>query len=253
MKAMILAAGRGERMRPLTDSLPKPMLKVAGTPLIEHHIIKLAQAGITDIVINHAWLGDKIESYLKDGSQWGVSIQYSRESKGGLETAGGIIKALPLLQENTDTNAPFLVVNGDVYTDFDFTDIKPLTEDCLANIWLVKNPEHNSKGDFLLADIASMNVNNSDISESSDLRKVRNITAKITDKIDQLSFTFSGVGLYNPEFFNAHKNENILALGPLLRAAADNQQLSGKLLTCHWTDVGTPERLDELNRIVSGK
>lgn len=251
MKAMILAAGRGERMRPLTDSLPKPMLKVAGIPLIEHHIIKLAKAGITDIVINHAWLGDKIESYLKDGSQWGVSIQYSRETEGGLETAGGIIKALPLLMENTDDTAPFLVVNGDVYTDFDFADITPLASGYLANIWLVKNPEHNTKGDFLLEDEKHISTNDTKVSKSHCQQNVQNLTSVSTCGAAISSFTFSGIGLYKPEFFIPHKNENILPLGPLLRSAADNEQLSGKLLTCKWTDVGTPERLNELNQMVS--
>jgi len=252
MKAMILAAGRGERMRPLTDTLPKPMLAVAGTPLIEHHIVKLASAGITDIVINHAWLGDKIESYLKDGSQWGVSITYSRETQGALETAGGIIKALPLLLNTTDDNSPFLVVNGDVYTDFDFTEIPALSVDCLANIWLVKNPEHNIKGDFLLDEgDLNNNLDIADISKSALLNKVHNIAAKNTLGTKCTSFTFSGIGLYRPSFFTAQTSKNILPLGPLLREAADNLQLSGKLLTGHWTDVGTPERLNELNRMVS--
>lgn len=248
---MILAAGRGERMRPLTDKLPKPMLKVAGIPLIEHHIIKLAKAGITDIVINHAWLGDKIETYLKDGSQWGVSISYSRETQGALETAGGIIKALPLLLTSTDVNTPFLVINGDVYTDFDFTEIPALSSDCLANIWLVKNPEHNSEGDFLLGDIRAENPIISDASKITIPQKVKNITAEMKSKTKQPSFTFSGIGLYKPKFFTEQTSNNILPLGPLLREAADNLQLSGKLLNCHWADVGTPERLNELNQMVS--
>lgn len=243
MRAMILAAGRGERMRPLTDTLPKPMLKVAGIPLIEHHIVKLAKAGITDIVINHAWLGDKIESYLKDGSQWGVSIQYSRETQGGLETAGGIIKALPLLTDNDESNTPFLVVNGDVFTDFDFTNLSPLNDD-LAKIWLVKNPEHNTKGDFLLPDNAS---NTSTVT----LDRVYNLATENSQSLPLSSFTFSGIGLYKPCFFTPHLDEEILPLGPLLREAAENFQLSGKLLTCRWTDVGTPERLDELNQSLS--
>lgn len=251
MKAMILAAGRGERMRPLTDTLPKPMLTVAGIPLIEHHIIKLARIGITDIVINHAWLGDKIENYLKDGSQWGVSIKYSREAQAGLETAGGIIKALPLLTENTDVNAPFLVVNGDVYTDFDFADIAPLDADCLANIWLVKNPEHNIQGDFLLDDEETLNGKNVDTRANHCQQKVQNLASVSHSESTLSPFTFSGIGLYKPEFFTPHSNEHVLPLGPLLREAADNLQLSGTLLKCHWTDVGTPERLDELNQMVS--
>lgn len=242
MKAMILAAGRGERMRPLTDDCPKPLLKVAGMPLIEHHIVKLAQAGITDIVINHAWLGYKIEEYLQDGSQWGVSIRYSRETQGALETAGGIIKALPLLVEKDEPNAPFLVVNGDVYTDFDFTHIPLLPSDCLANIWLVANPEHNLKGDFLLAEEAStLNKSN----------KVYNLTSKENQPLQHQAYTFSGIALYKPEFFTAHSHDAaILPLGPLLRETAENLELSGTILKGQWTDVGTPERLNELNKII---
>ncbi|XPF92454.1 N-acetylmuramate alpha-1-phosphate uridylyltransferase MurU [Colwellia sp. RE-S-Sl-9] len=242
MKAMILAAGRGERMRPLTDDCPKPLLKVAGMPLIEHHIVKLAQAGITDIVINHAWLGDKIEEYLQDGSKWGVSIHYSRETQGALETAGGIIKALPLLVEKDEPNAPFLVVNGDVYTDFDFTHIPLLPSDCLANIWLVANPEHNIKGDFLFAEEAS---------ELNKSNKVHNLTSEANQHQQQQSFTFSGIALYRPEFFTAYTNENVLPLGPLLRETAENLELSGTILKGQWTDVGTPERLNELNNTIS--
>ena len=242
MKAMILAAGRGERMRPLTDDCPKPLLKVAGMPLIDHHIVKLAQAGITDIVINHAWLGYKIEEYLQDGSQWGVSIRYSRETQGALETAGGIIKALPLLVEKDEPNAPFLVVNGDVYTDFDFTHIPLLPSDCLANIWLVANPEHNLKGDFLLAEEAStLNKSN----------KVYNLTSKENQPLQHQAYTFSGIALYKPEFFTAHSHDAaILPLGPLLRETAENLELSGTILKGQWTDVGTPERLNELNKII---
>lgn len=242
MKAMILAAGRGERMRPLTDDCPKPLLKVAGIPLIEHHIVKLAQAGITDIIINHAWLGYKIEEHLQDGRKWGVSIRYSRETQGALETAGGIIKALPLLVEKDEPNAPFLVVNGDVYTDFDFTHIPLLPLDCLANIWLVANPEHNDKGDFLLAE---------ECSELNKSNKVHNITSDTRSSQTQKSFTFSGIALYRPEFFTAHSHDAaILPLGPLLREAAENLELSGTILEGQWTDVGTPERLNELNKII---
>ncbi|WP_076417109.1 N-acetylmuramate alpha-1-phosphate uridylyltransferase MurU [Colwellia sp. UCD-KL20] len=242
MKAMILAAGRGERMRPLTDDCPKPLLKVAGIPLIEHHIVKLAQAGITDIVINHAWLGYKIEEYLQDGSQWGVSIRYSRETQGALETAGGIIKALPLLVEKDEPNAPFLVVNGDVYTDFDFTHIPLLPSDCLANIWLVANPDHNLKGDFLLAEETStLNKSN----------KVYNLKSKENQPQQHQAYTFSGIALYKPEFFTALSHDvAILPLGPLLRETAENLELSGTILKGQWTDVGTPERLNELNKII---
>ena len=229
MKAMILAAGRGERMRPLTDSCPKPLLKVAGIPLIEYHVRNLAKAGIRDIVINHAWLGDMIEKHLKDGSQFGVSISYSKEGEQALETAGGIIKAMPFLKDENNPKVPFLVVNGDVFTSFDFLNIGELAEDDLAKIWLVKNPEHNLSGDFQL-------VNN----------KVINLLGGSNDK----SYTFTGIGLYRPDFFINNLNENILALGPILRESANNEQLAGDVIDCDWTDVGTPQRLAMLNEFV---
>lgn len=233
---MILAAGRGERMRPLTDTCPKPMLKVAGIPLIEHHLVKLAKAGITDIVINHAWLGHKIEDYLKDGSQWGVSISYSRETEGALETAGGIIKAMPLLLSGSDKNTPFLVVNGDVYTEFGFSELPILLPECLAKIWLVNNPEHNIKGDFCLVD-----------------NKVNNLSIKeVLDGVTQ-SFTFSGIGLYRSEFFTSQDNDKILPLGPLLRQYVGENKVQGSLMDNLWTDVGTPERLEVLNQQVLNK
>lgn len=148
MKAMILAAGRGERMRPLTDHTPKPLLKVAGTPLIGWHLRRLQQAGFTEIVINHAWLGQQIEDTLKDGSDYGVRIAYSPERAGGLETAGGIATALPLLGDE-----PFLVVNGDVLTDIDFqaarlTAKRMQEHNLLAHLWLVDNPPHHPEGDL---------------------------------------------------------------------------------------------------------
>lgn len=233
---MILAAGRGERMRPFTDTCPKPMLKVAGIPLIEYHIVKLVKVGITDIVINHAWLGHKIEDYLKDGSQWGASISYSRETEGALETAGGIIKAMPLLLSGSDINTPFLVVNGDVYTDFDFAENLILLTDCLARIWLVPNPEHNKKGDFCLVD-----------------NQVNNLPIKdVLEEVTQ-SFTFSGIGLYRSEFFTSQDNDKILPLGPLLRQYVSENKVLGSLINDSWTDVGTPERLNELNKQVLNK
>jgi len=237
MKAMILAAGRGERMRPLTDVCPKPMLKVAGVPLIEHHIKKLAAAGITDIVINHAWLGHVIEDYLQDGSQWGVSITYSRETEGALETAGGIIKAMPLLLDETNKSEPFLVVNGDVYTDFSFDDIPTLPLNCFAHIWLIANPEHNKKGDFCVMNDQLINI----------------ASQKAVEEALQ-SFTFSGIGLYRPEFFMQHLSNEILPLGPLLRHYADVSKVSACVMSSTWIDVGTPERLKALNeQVLSSK
>ena len=222
MKVMILAAGRGERMRPLTDHTPKPLLPVAGKPLIEHTIKQLVAAGFNDIVINHAHLGQQIEQYLGSGQQYGATIHYSPEGEQGLETAGGIINALPLLGD-----AVFLVVNGDVATDFPFAELKNRTID-LAHLVLVDNPEHHPQGDFGLDD-----------------------AGKVTEK-DAEKFTFSGIGLYRPELFS-----NIPAgsskLGPLLRQAMSSRRVSGQKFAGFWMDMGTPERLQELNHLYSSR
>ncbi len=216
MKAMILAAGRGERMRPLTDHTPKPLLPVAGKALIEHTINQLISAGFDDIIINHAHLGQHIEDHLGDGQQYGANICYSPEGEQALETAGGIINALPLLG-----NDIFLVVNGDIATDFPFAELKNLKVD-LAHLVLVDNPEHHPEGDFGL-----------------------DSTGIVTDKDAQL-YTFSGIGLYRPELFS-----NIPAgsskLGPLLRQAIANRRVSGQKYAGFWMDIGTPERLQDLN------
>ena len=233
MKAMIFAAGRGERMRPLTDICPKPLLKVAGIPLIEHHIRKLASAGITDIVINHAWLGEQIEQYLGDGSQWQVNIVYSPEPGGALETAGGIINALPLLAGRDGGKGTFVVVNADIYTGFDFTDLPILSEDCLAHLWLVENPQHNSNGDFSLIDRGNLPSLLSNL---------------ITGNNNQKNYTFSGIGLYRYSFFYQQLSDNdILPLAPLLKQAADQGKITASVLSSQWTDVGTPDRLEQLN------
>lgn len=220
MKAMILAAGRGERMRPLTDHHPKPLLQVGGKALIEHHIEKLAKAGIVDIVINHAWLGQQIEDKLGDGQQYGVNIQYSAEESGGLETAGGIIKALPLLG-----GSEFIVINGDIWCDLDYhllTQIK-LKNEQLAHLLLVDNPAHNSTGDFHL---------------SSD-------GLALSEGLNKL--TFSGIGLYRATMFQTLKLEK-RPLAPILRAAMEEQKISAQHFTGQWYDIGTPQRLDELNQ-----
>jgi len=184
-------------------------------------------------VINLAWLGDQISEYLQDGKRFGAKITYSRELSGALETAGGIIKALPLL---TDTpNTPFLVVNGDVYCDIDFSKLPELEENQLAHICLVDNPSHNLKGDFCLND-----------------KKVMNPTGADNRTIDN-SYTFSGIGLYRPEFFSTNLSEEVSPLAPLLRYTANNEQLAGSVLHCTWVDVGTPERLELLNQLVKGK
>jgi len=212
--AMILAAGRGERMRPLTDHTPKPLLTVHDKPLIVWHIERLKKAGITQLVINHAHLGEQIEHALGDGSSFGVSIAYSPEET-ALETGGGIARALPLLGEQ-----PFLVVNGDVWTDIDYS-AHALDEDDLAHLVMVSNPSHNPKGDFVL--------NNG------------RVAAEGADKL-----TFSGIGFYQPRLF-AGQSEERFPLAPLLRNAMSQNKVSGLHHQGVWTDVGTPERLAEIN------
>ena len=216
MKAMILCAGRGERMRPLTDTLPKPLLEVRGKPLIVWHLEKLAQAGFKDIVINIAHLGYKITETLSNGSKWGVNIIYSDEqNSGALESAGGIIKALPLLGDE-----PFLVVNGDVFCDYEF-DVNFDLESNLAHLILVPNPQHNPDGDFGLKNACVLNE-------------------------DKIKYTFSGIGYYNPKLF---KNLELKksALAPLLRLKIKNKQISGELFSGIWHDIGTPQRFKEIN------
>ena len=220
MKAMILAAGRGERMRPLTDTQPKPLLKVAGKSLIEYHIEALVKVGVTELVINHAWLGEMIEAQLGDGSRYGAEIIYSKEDQ-ALETAGGIIKALDLLGEE-----PFIVVNGDIFTDYFFVNQAGLLGDAMAHLILVPNPEHHAQGDFYCQDHL--------LSDQEGSNKGQR-------------FTFSGIAYYKPEFF-----KNIAAgkqaLAPLLRSAMSKQQVSGEVYGGFWCDIGTPERLAEINK-----
>ncbi|HSH53798.1 MAG TPA: nucleotidyltransferase family protein [Methylotenera sp.] len=225
MQAMILAAGRGERMRPLTDHTPKPLLKVGGKSLIVWHLERLAAAGFEEIVINHAHLGEQIEQALGNGQQWGVSIQYSPE-KMALETAGGIANALHLL----GTEA-FLVVNGDVYTDVDFSQyharaVTMVKENRLAHLVLVDNPKQHAAGDFALHEHL---VNN--------------------DGIEKL--TFSGVGIYQPNLFANIVKGQPAKLAPILREAMLKQQVSGEHFKGEWHDIGTPERLQALDAQLS--
>ena len=217
---MILAAGRGERMRPLTDHTPKPLLAVGGKPLIVWHIERLAAAGFTDIVINHAHLGDLIEAALGDGSQWAVSIRYSPEAE-ALETAGGIANALPLLGE-----APFLVINGDVFCNWDVSRARNFGA-TLAHLVLVPNPPQHSDGDFALAD-----------------ERVCSEGA--------MRHTFSGIGIYQPALFGGIARGEKARLAPILRAAMEAQQVSGELFSGRWEDVGTPQRLAALDQTLRG-
>jgi MurNAc alpha-1-phosphate uridylyltransferase len=222
MKAMILAAGRGERMRPLTDSCPKPLLSVGGKSLIAWHIERLARAGIHDIVINHAHLGHLIEETLGSGREWGVNIDYSREGE-ALETAGGIATALPLLGD-----VPFLVVNGDVYCELDYATfcaraLTRITQGQHAHLALVDNPPQHQDGDFVLD--ASGQV-------------LREGGARLT---------FSGIGLYRSSLFAATEPGTKAKLAPLLFKAIDAGRLSGEHFHGRWEDVGTPQRLIALD------
>ena len=218
MKAFILAAGRGERMRPLTDHTPKPLLLAGGKPLIVWHLERLAAAGFREIVINHAHLGSLIEQTLGDGSQCGLHIQYSPEPPGALETAGGIATALPLLGDE-----PFLVVNGDVYCDINFSRFSALTA-TNAHLIMVENPAHHTNGDFSL-----------------DGERVIYANGKQT-------FTYAGIGVFSPAFFADVKPGTVMKLRPLLDAAIAAGTLTGERFAGRWVDVGTPQRLAELDQ-----
>ncbi len=219
MKAMILAAGRGERMRPLTDECPKPLLSVGGKPLIVWHIERLRVAGFIQIVINTAWLAERLESSLGDGSDYGVSLEYSRERNAALETGGGIFHALPLLGAQ-----PFVVINGDVWMDYDYNKL-PKQLPGLAHLVLVNNPDHNPQGDFALE--------KGWVHSSGEAR-----------------LTFSGLGLYAPELFDDCK-AGAFPLAPLLRQHMADDAISGEHHHGEWIDIGTPQRLAELDKALT--
>jgi N-acetyl-alpha-D-muramate 1-phosphate uridylyltransferase len=230
MKAMIFAAGRGERMRPLTDTCPKPLLKVRGRPLIVWHILNLVRADIKDIVINHAHLGHMIEEALGDGSRFGAKIQYSAEGT-ALETAGGIAKARHLLGEE-----PFVAIAGDIYCPhFDFEQVKttleendlwgnphPVDQRDVGWLYLVKNPAHHPLGDFALHNFSIANEG-------------------------EAKHTFSGIGVYRPQMFDGVTPGAAAKLAPILREYAARGQVGGEVYRGDWTDVGTVERLAQLN------
>jgi MurNAc alpha-1-phosphate uridylyltransferase len=223
MRAMILCAGRGERMRPLTDTLPKPLLPVGGRPLVEWTVARLQAAGVRDLVINHAHLGPCIEATLGDGARLGVAIRYSAEGE-ALETAGGIATALPLLGD-----APFIVANGDVWSDFDFARLvaraaSPDFRDFeLAHLVLVANPPHHPRGDF-------------------------GLVAGRLDPDAGERFTYSGIGLFRPALFAGTPARTKAKLAPLIVAAAARGAVTGEMHYGRWEDVGTPERLAALDR-----
>ena len=212
MKAMILAAGRGERLRPLTDTVPKPLLEVRGRPLIEHHLEALSRAGFAEIVINLSWLGNQVRNHLGNGSDFNLAIEYSDEPE-ALETAGGILQALPLLGER------FIVVNADIFTDYDFARLK--RSDSKAHLVLVENPQHNPDGDFSLVE-------------------------SIVGNDGPTRYTFSGISQFHRSFFDGLVPGK-QALAQILHAAAKQQQVTGELFTGVWSDIGTLERLQALN------
>jgi len=220
---MILAAGRGERMRPLTLARPKPLLEAGGAPLIVHHLRALVAAGFEDVVINLSWLGLQVREALGDGSRYGLRLHYSEEGLEPLETGGGIFRALPLLGEG-----PFLVLNGDVWTDLDCARLRGrLAPGDLAHLVLVPNPAHNPAGDFVLE------------------------RGRIVEREGE-RLTFSGAGVYRAALFDGC-TDGVFKLAPLLRAAARAGRVSGELHEGAWLDIGTPERLAELDaRLRSG-
>lgn len=217
MKAMILAAGRGERLKPLTNTTPKPLLKAGSRSLIEYHLINLKRAGISDVVINIAWLGELIKKTLGDGKEYNLNISYSDEGNSALETAGGIIKALPLLG-----NDPFLVINGDIWCDYDFMPLVAKKLQGEAHLILVKNPDHNKKGDFALENDLLRNAGNT-------------------------MYTYSGIGQYSKQFFEGLSPEKS-ALAPVIRKKTDQHLVTGSIHDGLWTDVGSAERLEALNK-----
>ena len=214
MKAMILAAGRGERLRPLTDEIPKPLIEVGGRTLLERHLDKVRSSGIKTVVINLGWLGDMIVERVGSGTQYGLEVVYSQEGDDILETGGGIHKALPMLGSQ-----PFLVVNADIYTDMPVPEMS-LEDRCLGHLVMVPTPDYRECGDF-------------------------NIDAGLIRNDANATYTFSGVAIYRPEFF-ARCEAGRFSIAPMLREAADCGQLSGSLYEGLWADAGTPDRLVEL-------
>lgn len=222
--AMILAAGQGKRLRPLTERTPKPLIELAGKPLIVYHLEKLAQAGVQQVVINTAWLGAQFPEILGNGERFGLRIHYSPEPEGGLETAGGIINALPLLGEE-----PFLLINGDVYSDMDYAtmlkNFSSLADNDLAHLWLVPTPNFKEIGDFGLQQ-----------------KRV----------LEYGEWTFSGVSILHPKLFLSRPVE-FVALAPILREAMTNNQVSGEVFCGFWSDIGTPQRLAEVQNLLSDR
>jgi N-acetyl-alpha-D-muramate 1-phosphate uridylyltransferase len=222
MKAMILAAGKGERMRPLTEKTPKPLLHVGGKPLIEYLIESLNQSGFTELVINHAWLGEQVEAVLGDGSRFGSSIVYSSENE-PLNTAGGIIKALPLLRDE-----PFLIVNGDIWTDYSFSTLKAYSNlEELAHLVMVANPPQHPAGDYVL--------------DSNNYLSLRD-----PDKTKEEALTYCGIAVLHPKLFQGLAVEKI-PLARLFKTAIKQKQITAEYYQGEWFDIGTVARLKKLN------
>jgi MurNAc alpha-1-phosphate uridylyltransferase len=217
MHAMILAAGRGERLRPMTDHLPKPLVDVGGRPLIEHHLGRLSAAGFSKVVINHSHLGNMLQEKVGSGGRWGINIHWSEEQPQALETGGGIFRALPVLG-----TAPFLVINGDIWTDYPLARLRSIKCDW-AHLVLVPNPQHNPGGDFALQDA-----------------RVRNT--------GETRHTFSGISVYHPRLFTGCAAGKFSVV-PLLRSAIDEHMVTGELFHGGWGDIGTLQRLDDVRRI----
>lgn len=227
MKAMVLAAGEGRRMKPLTDVTPKPLLTVAGRPLIEHHIVGLRDAGVTEIVVNVSYLARQLVEFLGDGSRWGVDLMISEEAS-PLETAGGIVQALPCLGDQ-----PFLLINGDIYTDFPFAALKRASLTAGGGyLILVPNPSHHSGGDFCL--------------HGHRLGFIKDASSVVEPAEPVHSLTYSGIGLYDPQLFAAEAPGK-KPLRPLLDRAVAGALLHGELYAGVWEDIGTPERLASIN------
>jgi MurNAc alpha-1-phosphate uridylyltransferase len=223
--ALIFAAGRGERMRPLSDATPKPLLRVGGKALIEWHLERLAGAGVRKVVINTSHLAAQFAAALGDGSRWNLRIAYSFEGPEPLETGGGMLRALPLLGA-----APFIAVNGDIWTDFDFSTL-PQSPGGLAHLVVVDNPPHHPRGDFLLRGGVLED-------DSEELPATRGSCVRLT---------FAGIGVYRPELLDGQAPGKY-SIVPLLRAAMRTGRVSGEHFRGRWSDVGTPQRLDDLDR-----
>jgi N-acetyl-alpha-D-muramate 1-phosphate uridylyltransferase len=280
MKALIFAAGLGERMRPLTDSTPKPLLSVGGKPLIVWHFEKLAALGVRDVVVNTSWLAEQFPRALGDGSDFGLRLHFSYEGPTPLETGGGMHHALPLLRDDSGADAPFIAINGDIWTDYDFARL-PREPSGLAHLVLVDNPEHNPNGDFTLSPHGSVTSGSPhpgplphavggetraiwDVNNAGNMSEQTRAAAE-TNMAGEMRLTFAGIGVYRPSLFEnwravigdasgVDRDPPRFKLAPLLRAAMAHPDatlqtgVSGEHHRSRWTDVGTPERLKTLDR-----